>query len=146
MFKLVPLAALIVLSSAAIGQAQVVNLQKVPQLEPGRYDLKLITPVMPKKNREITLPAQVTTIDDEVVVYTQGMSGNKIVLKGSMLKGEMKVGMTAIEKGEIISFHYVGVVKSDQLAEGEFYVFVDGKLGFSGEWSLKKSPPEKAKP
>ena len=114
-------------------------------LKVGMYDLKLLTPDMPARNKEITVPAEVRVENDVLEVHTQGMLGNKITLKGAMSDGKVKMGMTAIEKNSILSFHYLGTVDEKGTAKGKFFAFIDGKQAFAGEWTLSSRKDERQK-
>ena len=107
-------------------------------LESGQYDLRLITPKMAKGRKDVTLPARVEKVKKEFIIHTQGMTGNKITLRGIEDKGKIKVGMTSVERGTLISFHYVGKVETSAKASGAFHCFGDGKAVFSGTWVLTK--------
>ena len=106
-------------------------------LADGKYDFTLITPDMPERNREITVPAEIKKAKTGFEVHTQGMLGNKVTLKGAMNDGTIKMGTTAIEKNSILSFHYIGKVDKG-IGKGEFFTFIDGKKAFAGKWTLSK--------
>lgn len=107
-------------------------------LEAGKYDLTLLAPMMSAKNKAITVPAEVKYAKDVLEIHTQGVLGNKVTLAGAITNGTVKVGMTAIEKKSILSFHYIGKLDADGGAQGKFHTFIDGKPAFSGDWTLKK--------
>lgn len=108
------------------------------ELASGSYELRLVTPQMAKGKQDIALPAEVEVTKQEVVIKTQGMTGNKITLRGLMNAGSIKVGVTEVEKSSILSFHYIGKVQTPQQAQGKFHCFIDGKAVFAGEWVLTK--------
>ena len=115
--------------------------QKGPEgkiLDSGNYDLRLMTPKMAKGKKDVSLPAKVERVKKEFIIHLQGMAGNKITLRGIEDKGKIKVGMTAVERGTLISFHYVGKVETSAKASGVFHCFGDGETLFSGTWVLAK--------
>ncbi len=68
--------------------------------------------------------------------------GNKVILNGILQDGNIKVGMTSIERQDIISFHFIGKVASPTSADGKLYCFMNDKPGFEGRWVLTKKPRE----
>ena len=142
--KMIGYAAICSFVLGSVGLAQDAAAGEALDLQNGKYELRLLTPQMPEGNKDIALPAEVELKNDEIVIQTQGMLGNKVTLRGMASDGTIKAGMTEVEKSSIISFHYIGKVQTKQHAQGKFHCFIDGKAGFAGEWILsKKETPKK---
>ena len=105
-------------------------------LSNGEYELILQVKEMPKDKKEVTLPAKLEIDQTNITIKTQGMMGNKIILKGTIEKSEIKFGMTSMERENIISFHYVGQIETLAKAKGDIFCFINGKQAFTGKWSL----------
>ena len=145
MLKMVGCAATCSLALGFVVLAQEAAAGEALELWNGKYELRLLTPQMAAGKKDITLPAEVELKNDEIVIQTQGMTGNKVTLRGMASDGTIKAGVTDMEKSSIISFHYIGKVQTKQQAQGKFHCFIDGKVAFAGEWVLsKKETPKNA--
>jgi len=111
-------------------------------LENGSYVLRILVPKMAEGKRDITLPAVVGVAKGKLQIKSQGLMGNKFILNGILQDGSIKVGMTDIERQDIISFHFIGNVASQTSADGKLYCFVNDKPGFDGRWVLTKKTKE----
>ena len=107
-------------------------------LENGHYDMSLTVKGMVRGKDDVTLPAHVNVEKGKINIKTHGMLGNKFTLSGLVENGDVKVGMTDTEKGNILSFHYVGKIDSETKAHGTLFCFADGVAVFSGQWTLTK--------
>ncbi len=138
MLKMVGCAAICILALCVVGLGQVAAAEATVEMQNGKYELRLLTSQMAKGKKDIALPAEVEVKDDQIVIQTQGMLGNKVTLKGMVSEGTIKVGVTELERSSILSFHYLGTIESRKEAKGTFHCFIDGKAAFAGEWVLTK--------
>lgn len=138
MFKMTSCAAMCNLALGLVLLAQEAAADETLDLQNGEYELRLLTPQMAAGKKDIVLPAEVELNNDEIVIQTQGMMGNKVTLRGMASDGTIKAGMTDIEGSSLMSFHYIGKVQTKQQAKGTFHCFIDGKAAFTGEWVLSK--------
>ncbi len=125
-----------------VAYAQAAKKPNPQSLENGKYDFKLHVPEMAEGKKDLTLPAELEIAKEKLLIKTQGMMGNKIALNGILQKGDLKVGMTATERENIISFHYIGKVVTATEAKGKLYCFINGKAAFEGDWVLTKNNGE----
>jgi hypothetical protein len=138
------LAPLLIMSAPALFLQRAASAEGA-RLEPGHYELTILTPEMAdESNRKFTVPAELLIDRNAVEVRTQGKLGNKFVLRGITNAGILKAGTTITEDSSVLSFHYLGTVESDRHVKGTFVVFIDGKEGFSGTWELNRRNTDEA--
>ena len=123
--------------------AQEAKNSDIASLKTGKYELRLVMPQMAEGKRDIALPAEVEITEDRLLIKTQGMMGNKVVLNGVLREGDIKVGVTGIERENIISFHYIGKVATETSAKGKLYGFINGKARLKGNWVLTQKNEER---
>ena len=64
----------------------------------------------------------------------------KMRAEGIVRGKSIKFGFTDFERENILSFHFIGTVKSSTEADGTFVIFQNGKIATKGKWALKPGP------
>lgn len=115
--------------------------ESTPPVGAGKYTLQIRTTAVPEDQREVSIPidlAQPEAIDGrwEFKFKTGDEWGNPFSGEGVCAEPKIRIGFTAVEKSTIITYHFVGNIGEDAVAQGEFKCFVDAEEVFDGTWSL----------